>query len=220
MAEVCKERVRQAMILTEKECRVVGCLIEKEFTTPDYYPLSLNSLTTACNQKSNRAPVVSYDELSVQATLDELCKKGLVARIPNVTNRTIKYRHHFSSHYELTASEVALLCELMLRGNQTPGELRTRAERMHAFASLEEVLEALHKLASREVPLVTILPRQAGMKEHRYAHLLSGDPVTQTVPPALPSVQERMEALEGEVATLRDALEKLTHLFQEFKAQF
>ncbi|MBL8026816.1 MAG: YceH family protein [Fibrobacteres bacterium] len=206
-------------MLTENQCRVLGALIEKELTTPDYYPLTLNSLTAACNQKSNRAPVVNYDEETVQDTLDELCREELTVKIPSVTTRTMKYRHNILAKHMLTPAELAIMCELLLRGHQTPGELRNRADRMHPFTSLDAVVEVLQQLSTREQPLVVMLPRQSGMKENRYAHLLSGDPLTQTATSA-PSTQQRIDTLELEVAELKNGLEELKKAFKEFKAQF
>ncbi|MGE5892483.1 MAG: YceH family protein, partial [bacterium] len=160
--------------LTDVEVRVLGCLIEKAITTPDYYPLTLNALTNACNQKSNRNPVVSYEETTVVRGLDGLRDKGLANMVYKADSRAPKYQHFFVEKLELSPGDVAVLCELMIRGPQTPGELRAHTERMHDFGGLEEIEGALRGLMEREHPLVVRLPRQPGRKEQRYAHLLSG----------------------------------------------
>src|SRR6202166_4666036 len=162
-------------ILTEVETRVLGSLVEKELTTPDYYPLSLNALVNACNQKSNREPVLNLDEDAVSQALRELDKKGLAGPADNMESRVRKYEHRLQEAYNFNRHEIALLCELLLRGPQTPGELRSRADRMHRFDDLGIVNSTLQRLMNREPPLVKLLPRQPGTKEARYAHLLSGD---------------------------------------------
>jgi uncharacterized protein YceH (UPF0502 family) len=156
--------------LSEVEVRVLGALVEKESTTPEYYPLSLNALANACNQKSNRDPVMTLDEEAVRS----LSEQALV-RSAGGDSRVAKFEHRLNELYNFHRHEIAVLCVLLLRGPQTPGELRTRAERMYAFEDLEAVHSALHLLMRREPPLVKILPRQPGTKESRYMHLFSGD---------------------------------------------
>lgn len=177
-------------ILHPVEIRVLGCLLEKEAATPEYYPLTLNSLVLACNQKSNRDPVVEYDETSVLHTLDGLREKGLVLRVDQAGSRVPKFRHQLLSRFPLNEREVALLCTLFLRGPQTSGELRSRSERLYPFRDLAQVEETIHDLATRlEEPLLQTLPRQPGHKEVRHAHLFSGEPVVST-----PLSQDRHEA--------------------------
>src|ERR1700686_2377210 len=160
--------------LSEVEARVLGSLIEKELTTPEYYPLSLNALVNACNQKSNRDPFLNLDEETVKQALQRLQKEGVPGPADNMVSRVTKYEHRLQEAYNFTRHEIALLCELLLRGPQTPGELRNRADRMHKFDDLGIVHSTLHKLMNREPPLVKVLPRQPGTKEVRYAHLMSG----------------------------------------------
>lgn len=214
--------------LNQDEVRVLGCFIEKEMTTPEYYPLTLNALTTACNQKSNRDPVVAFDETTVVRALDRLRHLGLAMQAGD-GGRVPRYKHALSVKLYLEPEELAVLAELMLRGPQTLGELRARADRMHALKSLEEVEIILKHLAERKEPLVMQLPRQPGRKECRYAQLLagvpeiSGEPAAPTVEAATLRVRaenERLAALEAEVAALRAELESLKGLMDEFKAQF
>lgn len=203
-------------LLSEPEIRVLGSLVEKEITTPEYYPLTLNALVSACNQKTNREPVVSYDEAEARDALLDLKEKGLV--IVCEGSRVFKYDNYFAEKLELSSAESAVMCMLMLRGPQTPGELRGRTERMHAFDELSEVEALLEGLASREEsPLVVKLPRQPGRKENRYAHLLGGEvqvastdeqPDTSGEP-----LRERFDRLEAEFAELRRE-------FAEFRKQF
>jgi len=216
------------MELNAIEARVLGCLIEKELTTPEYYPLSLNALTNACNQKSNRDPVMALEEQDVVRALDGLRFKQL-AVVSADGGRVPKYRHLLAEKLQLVTSEMALLCELLVRGPQTMGELRTRAERMHAFPDLAVVEEVLRELLEREQPLVTRLARQAGRKEARFAHLFSGEPEIAaeevTAPPEAARVRvmeenERIARLEGEVAALREEVSGLRQLVEEFKRQF
>jgi uncharacterized protein YceH (UPF0502 family) len=161
--------------LTEIEARILGALIEKEITTPEYYPLSLNALVNACNQKSNRAPEMHLDDDSVLPALRTLEQKGLAGKADNMESRVTKYEHRLADSFNFNRLETAILCELLLRGPQTPGELRSRAERMHHFDDLDSVLSTLRHLIERDPPLVKLLPRQPGTKEARYMHLLSGD---------------------------------------------
>src|SRR5215470_8314515 len=160
--------------LSAAEARVLGSLLEKEIATPEYYPLSLNALLNACNQKSNREPVMSLDEDAVRHALRSLTEQALV-RSAGGDSRVAKFEHRLNELYNFHRHEIAVLCVLLLRGPQTPGELRNRAERMHAFEDLEAVHSALHHLMRREPPLAKVLPRQPGTKESRYMHLLSGD---------------------------------------------
>jgi uncharacterized protein len=214
-----------ALLLHPTEVRVLGCLIEKEITTPEYYPLTLNSLTLACNQKSNRDPVVAFDEDTVHAALDALREKRLVNERSGAGSRVPKYLHRITEVFNLGRRDTALLCELMLRGPQTTGELRNRSERMHPFTDLEEVERCLEGLMQFEPqPLATRLPRQQGTKEARYAHLLSGEPESrETAAPILPQRTggtDRIAALEAEIESLRDRLDKLEQEFSDFRRAF
>ena len=204
------------------EVRVLGALLEKEVTTPEYYPLSLNALLNACNQKSNRDPVVHFDEETVERVLYTLRDKGLLLNITGAGSRVPKYGHRLSEKLNLGRRELAILCELMLRGPQTLGELRTRAERMHHFDDISEVETVLDRMPE----LVTKLPRRPGEKEARYAHLLSGAPdvaapaLEQAVDSIAPPRADRIAALEAEVAHLRQELEDLKQQFAGFQKQF
>ena len=162
-------------LLNDVEARVLGALIEKDITTPDYYPLSLNALVNACNQKNNREPVMSLDEDAVRQALDALHAQNLAGPAGGADSRVTKYEHRLQEVFNFNRGETAILCVLLLRGPQTPGELRGRTERMHRFEALDEVNSALQRLIQREPPIVRILPRQPGTKEARYMHLLSGD---------------------------------------------
>jgi uncharacterized protein len=162
------------IILSEVEMRVLGSLVEKQLTTPEYYPLSLNALVNACNQKSNRNPLMSLDETAVTQALRRLDKEGLAGPADSMDNRVTKYEHRLQEAFNFDRREIAIICELLLRGPQTPGELRSRAERMHPFEDLTQVQSTLQRLAQREPPLLTMLARQPGTKEARYAHLMSG----------------------------------------------
>lgn len=199
---------------------MLGSLLEKEITTPEYYPLTLNALVNACNQKSNREPLVSYDEDTVRRALESLRTKGLVLEITGGGNRVPKHAQRFSEALNLGRRELAVLCELMLRGPQTSGELRSRAERLHEFTDLAEVESCLRALMERDPdPLLTRLSRQSGMKEPRYAHLLSGEVAAQESAP-LPSPVKLSSSLDAEVRTLREEVEKLKLDFAEFRRQF
>jgi len=215
--------------LDEVEVRVLGCLIEKEITTPDYYPLTLNALINACNQRSNRNPVVSYDETTVVRAIDDLGEKGLAKRVFAAGSRVPKYQHIFLDKFDFGRREMAVLCELMLRGPQTTGEIRTHAGRMYEFKGLEDVGEILQGLLEHEDSLVIKLPRQAGRKEQRYMHLFSGKPEIkeeeQIVPLETATVQvreenERIARLEEEVALLRKEFDETKQIFNEFRSQF
>jgi uncharacterized protein YceH (UPF0502 family) len=205
-----------AIVLSASEARVLGTLIEKEATTPEYYPLSLNALVNACNQKNNREPVMQLDENEVRQALHRLEDHQLVAAVHD--SRVPKYEHRFQEVFNLTRAETAVLCVLLLRGPQTPGELRGRTERMHRFEELDDVLSVLEKLAQREPSLVTALPRQPGSREIRYAHLLSGEPdIAQFLAATAESAgsvtrssdHDRLLQLETEVATLRQEVADL-----------
>src|SRR5436190_23727438 len=159
--------------LNDAEVRVLGALVEKEIATPDYYPLSLNALTNACNQKSNRDPVLSLSESDVTQALDSLRDKGLARHVSSYDSRVPKYAHQLAEVFNFDRREIAVLCVLLLRGPQTPGELRSRTDRMYHFEALEDVISTLDRLAKREPPLAAILPRQPGTKESRYMHLFA-----------------------------------------------
>jgi len=210
--------------LTEIEARIVGALVEKQLTTPEYYPLTLNALVAACNQKTNREPVVNYDEQTVSRTLDDLRDKNLVYVFYGSTSRVPKYKHMLPSVYELEPPEVAIICVLMLRGAQTLGELRERTGRLYEFSGLGEVNETLDALAKKDEPLVVKLERQPGQKEARFAHLLSGEVASYTPPersaPRSPAGSERIENLERELENLRSEFNLFRESFEEFKKQF
>ena len=214
-------------ILSEIEARVLGSLVEKELTTPEYYPLSLNALVNACNQKSNRDPVMKLDENAVSQALRSLDKEGLAGRADAMDNRVTKFEHRLQEAFNFDRREAAILCELLLRGPQTPGELRGRAERMHRFDDLCQVQATLQRLAQREPPMVKLLPRQPGTKEARYSHLLSGDVEIQA-PQAAPEAAvthgtadgERIARLENEVAALQKEVAGVKQQLAEFRKQF
>lgn len=212
-------------VLTEVEARVLGCLVEKEITTPEYYPLSLNALVNACNQKSNRDPHMDLSEADVQQALRGLSGYGL-ARSAGTESRVAKYEHRLAESFNFTRPETAVLCELLLRGPQTPGELRSRAERMHPFEDLSLVHSTLKRLMEREPPLVVLLPRQPGTKEARYAHLLSG-PVETHEPSSVPAatsalsdVPGKAEAGGSDVVQLEQKIEHLEKEVADLKRQF
>jgi len=209
-------------ILSVEEIRIISALIEKELTTPEYYPLTLNSLMLACNQKSNREPVVSYSDILVSDNIEKLRDKGLVRRVTGSDMRVPKYRQNFTEEMGFTPQETAVMCVLMLRGPQTPGEIKGRTGRMFNFENLTEVNDVLNGLASKEKPLVIKLPRQTGTKENRYAHLLSGEPVIDdsAAEVAMPAANERIEALEGEVASLKAEIIEIKEQFEQFRKQF
>ena len=217
--------------LTATEVRVLGSLIEKAVTTPDYYPLSLNALTNACNQLTNREPVMSLDDGVVSRAVDSLREKRFATSFHGAESRVAKFKHTLTDAILLTPAEVAVLCVLFLRGPQTIGELRTRGERFFPFEALTEVEETLQGLATRTPEaLVVKLPRQPGMKEPRYTHLLSG-PIEAAFPTAVPAPVDaaassispesaRIAALEAEAATLRGEFAELQRQFAEFRKQF
>lgn len=206
--------------LSATEARVIGCLLEKQVTTPEQYPLSVNAVTMACNQKTNREPVMNLGEHEVQDILDELVKRHYLRTVSGFGNRVTKYEQRFCNSefgdLKLSAAEVAVITTLLLRGAQTPGELRTRASRMHEFADMQEVEQTLDGLATREDgPYVVRLAREPGKRESRYMHLFSGevDPSTVLADSAAPATHDslaaRVEALEEEVAGLKQRLDAL-----------
>jgi uncharacterized protein len=214
-------------VLNEIEARVLGALLEKEITTPDYYPLSLNSLVNACNQKSNRDPVLTLDEDSVRDALRALHDNSLARSISAADSRVTKYEHRLQEAFNFDRREAALFCQLLLRGPQTPGELRTRSERMHRFDDLSEAQSALQRLMNREPPLVKVLARQPGTKEARYIHLLSGDAPHwnstpgREAPAALqPEKTDELSRLSVEMAELQRDMADLKQQFAAFRKQF
>ncbi|MFC1526065.1 YceH family protein [Candidatus Latescibacterota bacterium] len=220
-------------LLNKTEERVLGVLVEKKITTPEYYPLSLNSLTTACNQKSNRSPVVEFDEKTVVRALDSLRDKELARVQSGADMRVPRYYHRFDEVLSLSEKEMAVLCELMLRGPQTVGELRGRTSRMAPLVDLAEVEAVLEGLRGRESgPMVVCLPRQPGRKEPRYAHLLAGEPEAAAAAEEAAEVKperatlevraedERLAALEDQVAALVEEMAALRQQFQGFRQQF
>ncbi len=217
--------------LTPLEVRVLGCLIEKELSTPEYYPLTLNALVAACNQKSNRDPMMTLDDKTVLRTLDDLrYERKLVRQLTTAGSRVPKYRHTVAEEWAFTPQESAVLCELFLRGAQTAGQLRTRTPRLCAFAEVGEVEAVLNALAEHEDgPFVMKLPREPGCREQRWAHLLAGEidisqaPAESRSEPARIIIQaenERIAALETKVSALRAQVEQLTARFAEFHRQF
>jgi uncharacterized protein YceH (UPF0502 family) len=214
-------------ILNEIEVRVLGSLVEKQVTTPEYYPLTLNSLTLACNQKNNRNPVTSYSENEVAHALETLREKNLTYVFHGSTSRVPKYKHVMPEVMHLNLAELALMCVLMLRGPQTIGELRGNSARLHEFSGLDEVDATVNSLISHDPePLVVRLPRLAGQKEARFAHILSGEiPVdlqTEEVAPvrSLGRENERVASLEGEIEVLKNEVARLREQFEGFKKQF
>lgn len=203
--------------------------MEKELTTPEYYPLSLNALVNACNQKSNRDPVTNFEEEAVREALRKLDKKGLAGPADNMVSRVSKYEHRLQEAYNFTRHEIAILAELLLRGPQTPGELRSRADRMHKFDDLGIVQTTLQRLMKREPPLATVLPRQPGTKEARYAHLFSGKvevaPTNSAIvgvpaPSSASGSEERIALLEDRVEKLHSEIADLKQQFAAFRKQF
>lgn len=209
-----------SILITPVEARVLGCLVEKETATPEYYPLSLNALVNACNQKSNREPAMHLDEEEVLRALHALEDDNLAGPARGTDSRVTKYEHHLQEVFNFTRGETAVLCELLLRGPQTPGELRNRAERLHRFEEVSDVVSVLQRLMQREPPLAAALPRQPGAREVRYAHLLSGPPDLSAAPlsttlrresaaEASPAADSRLTQLESEVARLRQEVAEL-----------
>ncbi|MCC6368761.1 MAG: YceH family protein [Bryobacterales bacterium] len=208
--------------LSPEELRVLGCLIEKSFLTPDIYPLTLNSLVAACNQKTSREPVVSYDDVTVDAVLIILQGRGLTAKITGADHRVPKFKELLAEKSGLKVSEIAVLCVMMLRGPQTVNELKDRTNRIHPFADPAEVEETLDRLIGRDPqPLAVRLPRMAGQKEARYMHLLAGpvDVEELAAPPPAPAREDRIGRLESEVAVLKEQLRRLEEQWNEFRKQ-
>lgn len=203
-------------VLDDMELRVLGSLMEKSRTTPDYYPMTINSLTAACNQKSSRKPVVQYDEPTVMQAISMLRKRGLVSTATGGSDRSVKYKHNFAIVFPVIPSEVALICLLILRGPQTPGELNTNSGRLYEFESIEDIQEAMEKLASGENPYVKQLPRRPGQKEVRYIHLLGGttdwtedDDTDESGRKPGAGLEARLAKVEQELAELKTAFDKL-----------
>ena len=220
----------EELILNPTEVRVVGALIEKQVTTPEYYPLTLNALRQACNQLSNREPVVAFDEKTVAWALESLRDRKLIRVVTTADGRVPKYRHVLDEALGLKSPEMAVMCVLMLRGAQTVGEIRTRTERLYPFSALSFVETTLEDLMLREPPLVVKLPRQTGRKESRYAHLLGGEVQVAEAEDATPQVEratlevraesEKFARLEEELKSVRAELSELQEQFREFKKQF
>jgi uncharacterized protein len=220
------------MLLNDVEIRVLGSLVEKDVATPDYYPLSLNALVNACNQKNNRDPVMDLNEESVRLALESLQQTRLAGPARGADSRVTKYEHRLQEVFNFTRGETAILCVLLLRGPQTPGELRGRTERMHHFEDLAEVQSAMQRLMQREPALAKVLPRQPGTKEARYMHLLSGDAeniggedvhLARAPSPAARSNSadgERIARLENELATLQEQVADLKQQLASFRKQF
>ena len=211
-------------MLTDVEARVLGSLAEKESTTPDYYPLSLNALVNACNQKSNRDPVMNLDEDAVRDALDSLNAKNLAGTASGAESRVTKYEHRLQEVFNFTRGEAALICVLLLRGPQTPGELRSHSERMYQFIELSDVFSVLQRLMQREPALVRVLPRQPGTKEARYMHLLCGDSAPAASPMSAPDgaqpSDDRVARLEAAVEALRTELAEVRAQLASFRKQF
>lgn len=216
------------MKLTAAEARVLGALVEKETTTPEYYPLSLNALVNACNQKNNREPVTHLTEEDVRQALHGLQNQELAAVARASEGRVTKYEHRLQEVFNFTRGETAVICVLLLRGAQTPGELRGRAERIYGFAELEDVVAVLQRLMQREPPLTAALPRQPGTKEIRYVELLSGtvesrvsehrEDVGQPAA-ATPASEERLKQIEAEVAQLHEEVAQMRSELTEMRVQ-
>jgi len=217
------------LVLNPLEARVLAALLEKEITTPEYYPLSLHALVNACNQKSNRDPVMTLGEDAIREALRGLQDQSLARSVSALDSRVTKYEHRLQEAFNFDRREAAILCELLLRGPQTPGELRSRAERMHHFDDLGEVQSTLQRLISRQPTLVKILPRQPGTKESRYTQLLSADvePLLASVekaqapslPPRTVGSSDRIASLEGEVASLRNDFAELRRDLEQLRGQ-
>ncbi len=218
--------IAPALQLSPTEARVLGALIEKDITTPDYYPLSLNSLVNACNQKNNRDPIMTLDDESVRNALGSLQEKRLAGPAGGADSRVTKYEHRLQEVFNFDRREIAILCVLLLRGPQTPGELRGRSERMYRFETLEDVQSTIQRLSDRTPPLMRVLPRQPGTKESRYVHLFSEDtwPTETHTPHSNPEPRttsdSRISALEAEVSSLRDEVAELRQQLAAFKTQF
>jgi uncharacterized protein YceH (UPF0502 family) len=214
------------VILSPIETRILGCLLEKERTVPENYPLSLNSLIGACNQTTNREPVTAYDQAAVEEGIGALRDKKLVTVIFGSGSRVQKYRHNLPEHFELDQRDIAVICVLLLRGPQTAGELRSRTERLFHFASLEDLESCLEGLARGDSPLIKLLPQQPGQKERRYVQLFSAEPeggwqaAAYEAPAAPRRDDSRLEALQAEVTLLREEIAEAKAEFAKFKKQF
>jgi uncharacterized protein len=220
------------VLLSAIETRILGSLIEKDITTPDYYPLSLNALVNACNQRNNRDPVMNLDEQTVRDALTTLQEKRLAGPASGADSRVTKYEHRLQEVFNFDRREIAIVCVLLLRGPQTPGELRGRTDRMYHFEALDDVISALDRLAQRDPALAAILPRQPGTKESRYTHLFSGEPpdlseaqanVARAPSPTNAGSKDafgRLTMLEEEVARLRQELSEVQQQLAAFRKQF
>jgi uncharacterized protein YceH (UPF0502 family) len=213
--------------VTSIEARILGALVEKQLTTPEYYPLTLNALVNACNQKNNRDPVMSLSENEVSTAIEHLRDRNLVYVFYGSTSRVPKYKHMLPTYYELEPAEVAVMAVLMLRGPQTLGELRERTSRMQEFSGLDEVQQTLNALTTREDPLVIRLDRLPGQKDARFAHLLSGPIDIEALAAAHPTREQRSESSNDRLAKLESEIERLTSeltdlrsTFAEFRKQF
>jgi uncharacterized protein YceH (UPF0502 family) len=213
-------------VLTDTEIRVLGSLVEKDITTPDYYPLSLNALVNACNQKNNREPVTNLTEEEVRQSLSTLQEKRLAGPASGADSRVTKYEHRLQEVFNFTRGEIAVMCVMLLRGPQTPGELRGRTERMYHFETLDDLQSNLQRLIQKDPPLVKMLARQPGTKENRYAHLLAGEieeaETTRVERGPAPSASEasRVKTLEAEILELKTEIASLKQQFAEFRKQF
>ncbi|MBK0381611.1 YceH family protein [Pedobacter sp. SD-b] len=203
------EETKKLPFLNPEEIRVLGCLIEKSKTTPDYYPLTLNALTAACNQKSSRKPVVDYDEQTVILTLDSLKKKGLVSTATGGGSRVVKYKHNFAIMFPVVPSQLAIICLLLLRGAQTPGEINTNAGRLYEFESLEQVNDVLEQLSNPDMPYLVQLPKKAGQKEARFMHLLGGEPNIDHEDDLVEPTKKSVSELEQRIAVLEENYDQL-----------
>jgi hypothetical protein len=214
--------VKGVDLLSDVEVRVLGSLVEKDITTPDYYPLSLNALVNACNQKNNREPVMALNEDAVRAALESLQAQQLAGPASGADSRVTKYEHRLQEVFNFDRRETAVLCVLLLRGAQTPGELRGRTERMYRFEELEDVAAALEKLSQRDPALVAVLPRQPGTKESRYVHLLAGKPESAAdfAPARVAGSSDRVERLEAEVAELRKEVGEIREQMAALRRQW
>jgi uncharacterized protein YceH (UPF0502 family) len=211
--------------LTDVEVRVLGSLIEKDITTPDYYPLSVNALVNACNQKNNRDPIMTLEEDSVSHALATLQEKRLAGPAGGADSRVTKYEHRLQEVFNFDRREIAILCVLLLRGPQTPGELRSRTERMYRFEALDDIVSTLDRLSQRQPPLAAILPRQPGTKESRYMQLFSGDaPPAELLPVRAPARSspdnDRLGHLENEVLELKREVVEMQQQLAAFRKQF
>jgi uncharacterized protein YceH (UPF0502 family) len=207
------EENKKLPLLNAEEIRVLGCLMEKSKTTPDYYPMTLNALTAACNQKSSRKPVIEYDEQTVVLTLDSLKRKGLISTATGGGSRVVKYKHNFAIVFPLVPSQLAIICLLLLRGAQTPGEINTNSGRLYEFESLDEVNEVIDQLLDPEMPYIIQLPRKAGQKEARFTHLLAGEP-------SIEDHEEPKEPARKSVSELENRIAVLEENYTQLKADF